>query len=99
MIVVARDEQKSVPLGKDACQRNPGREADTGNLSTIIDIKCKWQLQRRLRRNLRVQVDDRAVFPKKGVVRVVIARKRIAHHLTMRIDGGRLPEAVNSQVP
>jgi len=90
-------------LGERLVRVNPRRHTDTVNFSAIIDIPCSCHLQSRIRRNQRVQVDNRAVFPKNRMVKVVIkiklARKRIARHLTVRIDGVRPAEAVTIQAP
>ena len=81
MIVVAGDQHESMPANvvKEAARRI---RPYSGNLSAIVDRECPCEVQSRIGRNDRIQVDDLAVLPQDGVLNGKVARQRLAHDLT-----------------
>src|SRR5215471_8419523 len=77
--------------------RAAGRVSNATNLSTIIDGKCFHQLETGVRRDQRVQVDHRAVFPQERAHCVGNTGERLAHDLASRINGKGLTEAIPAQ--
>jgi hypothetical protein len=94
-IPVTGDQQEGVPAL--SVQTATGRQSLAADLSTIIDGLCVIQLQTRAWRNKSIQVDHRAVFPQKHSAAGTTAGERLAHHLTPRINGKWLTEAIPGQ--
>jgi hypothetical protein len=88
------DQHKSVTAFVIVKISATGRDPNAANLAAIVHGKRFHQLQARVGRSQRIQVNHRAVFPQERAQKVGSTGERLADDLVSRIYGKRLAEAI-----